>query len=71
MDGRSHSVQFYSDVTGDWISGVKEDAVQWNTTLTHATIYHQMSRTALSLTEDSNGSLEDGVLYFAMANVSF
>jgi hypothetical protein len=42
-DGGSHSVQLYTDISGEWVSGDSKVLVKWNTT-TGDTITHEIQR---------------------------
>ncbi|KAJ7836329.1 hypothetical protein B0H14DRAFT_3460711 [Mycena olivaceomarginata] len=41
-DGATHSVQVYSDISGEWVSGASEWDIQWSTTTTDI-LSHQIS----------------------------
>ncbi|CAA7266374.1 unnamed protein product [Cyclocybe aegerita] len=64
-DGNAHDVQFYSDVTGEFISGELANTVQWNTMQTQTSLYHQMKRTTATPMTENNNLSEDGMLHFA------
>ncbi|KIY47397.1 DUF1793-domain-containing protein [Fistulina hepatica ATCC 64428] len=38
-DGQSHSIQLYTDISGEWVSGNNSDVVVWNTTSSDI-LYH-------------------------------
>ncbi|KAF9007841.1 hypothetical protein BDQ17DRAFT_1323784 [Cyathus striatus] len=66
LDGQSHSVQFYSDMTGEWLTSTITNPVQWNTTEVDDVLYHQMRRSSLLSMVENKDMAEDGTLYFAM-----
>ncbi|TFK71713.1 DUF1793-domain-containing protein [Pluteus cervinus] len=68
LDGAPHSVQLYSDITGDLVSANKSTIVQWNTTALEGVIYHQMQRldNDNSNEEEIDEIAEGGTVYFAM-----
>lgn len=41
-DGRSHSVQVYSDISAEWVSGDNSLTVTWNSTTTGSILTHQV-----------------------------
>jgi hypothetical protein len=41
-DGATHSIQVYSDISGEWVSGASEWDIQWSTTTTDI-LSHQIS----------------------------
>ncbi|VDC04719.1 unnamed protein product [Peniophora sp. CBMAI 1063] len=42
-DGRSHSIQVYTDITAEWASGDRSQNVTWSTTTTDDVMYHSIS----------------------------
>ncbi|KAG6833882.1 hypothetical protein H0H87_007893 [Tephrocybe sp. NHM501043] len=43
-DGKSHSVQLYSDITAEWTSGDDSNIVKWTTSETKDSVTHQIQR---------------------------
>ncbi|KAH9935633.1 uncharacterized protein B0H18DRAFT_1082345 [Fomitopsis serialis] len=66
-DGKSHSVQVYSDVSAEWLSGNLSALVRWNTTTTNQLIYHQVELQNPTQFEEVSDQAVDGSLYYAMA----
>ncbi|KAF7378283.1 hypothetical protein MSAN_00253700 [Mycena sanguinolenta] len=65
MDGQLHSIQLYSDISGEWVTDSLETQIQWSTTKTNNTMYHQFSPTApFSMFQDVP---EDGTVYHAVS----
>ncbi|KIK65807.1 hypothetical protein GYMLUDRAFT_1027401, partial [Collybiopsis luxurians FD-317 M1] len=63
MDGNSHSVQVYQDITGEWTSSSTNSFIEWNTTSSNSIVYHQVGLAPpQDMTEISNMA-EDGVVY--------
>ncbi|KAF8883869.1 hypothetical protein BD779DRAFT_1443581 [Infundibulicybe gibba] len=67
-DGASHSVQLYTDITAEWVSGDSNTNVTWSTTLNNDLIYHQAQRLSPSPMQEINDLAEDATVYYAMAN---
>ncbi|KAK5992210.1 Glutaminase A [Cladobotryum mycophilum] len=44
LDGRSHSVQIYSDVSGEWASGDNNAIIQWESKSNNGVRYHKFYR---------------------------
>ena len=68
-DGNSHSVQVYTDITGEWITGATTWTANWKTTtgrvLTHklqlstqATYEEDLHSTGLGLQDETTGEVE-------------
>lgn len=41
-DGAAHSVQVYSDISAEWVSGDNSLTANWTTTTSNGTITHQV-----------------------------
>ncbi|KAF8874083.1 hypothetical protein BD779DRAFT_1451181 [Infundibulicybe gibba] len=67
-DGRSHSVQFYTDITAEWVSGDQNTNVTWSTTPNSDLIYHQAQRASPNPMQEINDQAEDATVYYATAN---
>ncbi|KAK0203921.1 hypothetical protein DFS33DRAFT_1275044 [Desarmillaria ectypa] len=64
-DGRQHDVQFYTDVTGEWLSNDITDNIRWSTAQKPSFIYHEASLSSpSSMNEDGEMAL-DATLYYA------
>ncbi|KAK0213361.1 hypothetical protein DFS33DRAFT_1377847 [Desarmillaria ectypa] len=64
-DGQQHDVQFYTDITGEWLSNSEKTQIRWNTTQTSSLLYHQINQASPSnMTEQDNIAM-DSTVYFA------
>lgn len=43
-DGKSHSVQVYSDISAEWVSGDNSLTVNWNSTTSGSILTHQVQQ---------------------------
>ncbi|KIY63177.1 hypothetical protein CYLTODRAFT_494112 [Cylindrobasidium torrendii FP15055 ss-10] len=65
-DGRAHSVQVFTDVTGEWLAADSAKKIAWNFTETDSMFYHNVSLTSKArLSYDGQGVAEDSILWFA------
>ncbi|TRM62817.1 hypothetical protein BD626DRAFT_41413 [Schizophyllum amplum] len=69
-DGSSHSVQFYSDVSAEWLSHDLATIVEWDTTTTANSIYHKAIPQDPQPMVEESGLAQDGTLYYGVANSS-
>ncbi|KAF8883854.1 hypothetical protein BD779DRAFT_1443529 [Infundibulicybe gibba] len=67
-DGANHSVQVYSDITAEWVSGDSGSEVTWSTTTSDDLVYHQVQLASPSPMRELNDQAEDATIYYAMAN---
>ncbi|KAJ7793493.1 hypothetical protein B0H14DRAFT_2393450 [Mycena olivaceomarginata] len=66
-DGQPHSIQLYSDISGEWVTKDLETGIQWSSSQTSNTAFHQVkSTTPKSSFEDV---AEDAVAYHAISSV--
>ncbi|GJE94471.1 hypothetical protein PsYK624_106410 [Phanerochaete sordida] len=64
-DGQPHTVQVYSDISGEWVSGNRNDVMNWQTVPTDTILYHSVTlATPLAFSEITNQA-EDTSTYFA------
>ncbi|THH08873.1 hypothetical protein EW146_g8851 [Bondarzewia mesenterica] len=63
-DGHSHSVQVYSDITAEWLSGVRDDVAQWSTQVGTDNVYHAFSLQSQSQFVETNQQAEWGTVYY-------
>ncbi|KAK0208960.1 hypothetical protein DFS33DRAFT_488996 [Desarmillaria ectypa] len=64
-DGQEHSIQLYSDISAEWISGDSASLAEWSTTRTNSSTIHQAARqTPLSM-QEINSLAEDATVYYA------
>ncbi|EEB90538.1 hypothetical protein MPER_11240, partial [Moniliophthora perniciosa FA553] len=67
-DGSTHSVQVYSDLSGEWISDDNADTISWDTKPSGSMVYHNAQRMPSEVAETFMA--HDGVLYHATQTVS-
>ncbi|KAF8885607.1 hypothetical protein BD779DRAFT_664453 [Infundibulicybe gibba] len=67
-DGASHSVQLYTDITAEWVSGDRDTNVTWSTTPNNDLVYHQAQRASPRPMDEIKDQAEDATVYYAMAN---
>ncbi|KAJ7652052.1 hypothetical protein DFH06DRAFT_540129 [Mycena polygramma] len=66
-DGGSHSVQVYSDISGEWVSGTTSWDIQWNTTSSDI-LSHQVSLVSPALYEEVADQTQFGTVHYSMLN---
>ncbi|KAK0500707.1 hypothetical protein EDD18DRAFT_1434560 [Armillaria luteobubalina] len=64
-DGQEHSIQLYSDISAEWISGNDSSPAEWNTTLTGSSTIHQAARQLPQPMQEINKLSEDATVYYA------
>ncbi|KAK0199056.1 hypothetical protein F5146DRAFT_920298 [Armillaria mellea] len=64
-DGQKHSIQLYSDISAEWISGDSASLAQWNTTQTDSSTIHEAARQSQPQMEENNNLAEDATVYYA------
>ncbi|KAF8885602.1 DUF1793-domain-containing protein [Infundibulicybe gibba] len=69
-DGANHSVQVYSDISAEWVSGDSNNEVTWSTTPGNDLVFHQVQRALPESMQEINDQAEDAIVYYAMANSS-
>ncbi|KAI0645913.1 DUF1793-domain-containing protein [Trametes meyenii] len=67
LDGQSHSVQVYSDISAEWLSGDRGSQVRWSQHTTGGSIYHEIDLQNPIRDAEINHQAQDGITYFAMA----
>ncbi|THU85437.1 hypothetical protein K435DRAFT_685590 [Dendrothele bispora CBS 962.96] len=67
LDNQDHKIQIYSDISAEWVTGDRVNSiVQWNTTFTSSTIFHQSYlQNPQSMVEVANQA-QDATVYYAM-----
>ncbi|TFY60797.1 hypothetical protein EVJ58_g4914 [Rhodofomes roseus] len=68
-DGKSHSVQVYSDISAEWVSGTDSQKVNWTTT-TGDVIIHQAQLQNQTLFADSGDRIQYGAAYYSSLSSS-
>ncbi|KAN0136895.1 protein of unknown function (DUF1793) domain containing protein [Lactarius tabidus] len=74
LDGAAHNVQAYSDISGEWNSGNRNQVIDWDTTSTSNAIIHRVRLQNPVLFEEISNQAEWGSVYYAMGsanNVTF
>ncbi|KAJ7760336.1 hypothetical protein B0H14DRAFT_3096426 [Mycena olivaceomarginata] len=66
-DGATHSVQVYSDISGEWVSGASEWDIQWSTTTTDI-LSHQISLVSPAKYEEIGDQSQYGNWYYSILN---
>ncbi|PCH43422.1 DUF1793-domain-containing protein [Wolfiporia cocos MD-104 SS10] len=69
-DGEPHQVEVYSDISADWLSGNLSALVEWSTTTSQQSLYHEASLQSPAPFVEINGQAEDGSVFYAMSEVS-
>ncbi|KAK0481511.1 hypothetical protein IW261DRAFT_1606804 [Armillaria novae-zelandiae] len=64
-DGQEHSIQLYSDITAEWVSGDPESLAEWSTTQTVSSTIHKAARQSLSSMQEIGSLAEDATVYYA------
>ncbi|KAK0199053.1 hypothetical protein F5146DRAFT_118166 [Armillaria mellea] len=64
-DGQEHSIQLYSDISAEWISGDSAKFAQWNTTKTDSSAIHAAARQSPSSMQEIGNLSEDATVYYA------
>ncbi|KAI9513396.1 hypothetical protein F5148DRAFT_1006486 [Russula earlei] len=66
IDGSAHTVQVYSDVSGEWNSGNRGDMIFWGATANNNVIYHKVNLQTPTMFDEISNQAEWGSLYYAM-----
>ncbi|KAJ7232842.1 hypothetical protein B0H12DRAFT_1239497 [Mycena haematopus] len=66
-DGATHSVQVYSDISGEWTSGDDSWDVQWSTTTTDI-LSHEISLVSPAVYEEISDHAQYGNWYYSILN---
>ncbi|KAJ6519201.1 hypothetical protein C8R45DRAFT_950524 [Mycena sanguinolenta] len=66
-DGATHSVQVYSDISGEWASGSDSWDIEWSTTATDI-LSHQYNLVSPAVYEEINDRSQYGNWYYSMLN---
>ncbi|KAK0246464.1 DUF1793-domain-containing protein [Armillaria nabsnona] len=64
-DGQEHSIQLYSDITAEWISGDAASLAEWSTTKTDYSTIHQAARQSPPSMQEIDSLAEDATVYYA------
>ncbi|KAI0259050.1 hypothetical protein BC834DRAFT_974627, partial [Gloeopeniophorella convolvens] len=66
LDGNAHSVQVYSDVSGEWNSGDRSHDIEWSQTVDPDVIFHTVKLQQQVTFTEIRTQAEWGTLYYAM-----
>ncbi|KAK0466308.1 uncharacterized protein EV420DRAFT_1617584 [Desarmillaria tabescens] len=64
-DGQEHSIQLYSDISAEWISGDSNSLAKWNTSRTGSSTIHEADRQSPLSMAEINNLAEDATVYYA------
>ncbi|PCH41119.1 DUF1793-domain-containing protein [Wolfiporia cocos MD-104 SS10] len=67
-DGKSHSVQLYTDISGEWLSADDSMTINWTTTTTGNVITHISQLENQTLFGDINNRMQQGASYYSVLN---
>ncbi|KAI9459211.1 hypothetical protein BJY52DRAFT_387895 [Lactarius psammicola] len=75
LDGAAHTVQVYSDVSGEWNSGDRDHVILWSTSTSISNVvYHTVRLQNPAMFNEISNQAEWGLFYYAMKsanNVTF
>ncbi|KAK7045344.1 hypothetical protein VNI00_007593 [Paramarasmius palmivorus] len=63
-DGNTHSVQIYSDLSGEWLSDDSSDTISWGTQISASMVFHSAERMPSDKLANTYMA-QDGILYHA------
>ncbi|KAF5344089.1 hypothetical protein D9758_008834 [Tetrapyrgos nigripes] len=69
-DGGSHSVQVYSDISGEWVAGNTTLTVNWNTTIQDALTHTVALQDQTEFVEDNDRILQGSAFYSTLNQAS-
>ncbi|KAH9926279.1 uncharacterized protein BXZ73DRAFT_49533 [Epithele typhae] len=69
LDSKPHSVQVYSAITGEWLSGNASAPANWTSTSSGSSVYHGFSLISPQPFVEQNDRALDGTVYFAAPSV--
>ncbi|KAK0233866.1 hypothetical protein IW262DRAFT_1505074 [Armillaria fumosa] len=64
-DGQEHSIQLYSDISAEWISGDDKSLAKWSTTKTDSLQIHEAARQSPLSMQETDSLPEDATVYYA------
>ncbi|KAF8901959.1 hypothetical protein CPB85DRAFT_1438878 [Mucidula mucida] len=67
-DGSQHSIQLYSDVTGEWLSNDLDSQCEWATIKSSSLLIHRAALSKPSSMKEVSDIAEDTTLYYAFPN---
>ncbi|KAL1998449.1 hypothetical protein VTN02DRAFT_6160 [Thermoascus thermophilus] len=69
MDGKSHDVQLYADISAEWVSGNRSNVAQWDYGVAGDVAYHRVYRQTQQLFSETTDQAEWGSWYWATDSV--
>ncbi|KAJ7585435.1 hypothetical protein C8J56DRAFT_1165854 [Mycena floridula] len=69
LDGKPHTVELYSDITAEWISGDRSNNATWDTTKAANSVYYHATRQFPDPMTETANIAEDSIVYYAMKTV--
>ncbi|KAL8280409.1 hypothetical protein RQP46_007057 [Phenoliferia psychrophenolica] len=67
-DHQSHSVQIYTDITGEWTSGSNDLKIDWSTSAAGAVLTHQVQLANPELFSEIDDHTQYGSAYYSMSS---
>ncbi|KAF7352677.1 DUF1793-domain-containing protein [Mycena venus] len=67
-DGKSHTVQVYSDISAEWVSGDVGLTVNWNSTTSGAILTHQVQLSSPSVFAENSDHTQYGSAFYSTTN---
>ncbi|KAJ7368444.1 DUF1793-domain-containing protein [Mycena albidolilacea] len=67
-DGKSHSVQVYSDISAEWVSGDNSLTVNWNSTTSGSILTHQVQLQTPTVFGEVNDHTQYGSAFYSTPN---
>ncbi|TCD67397.1 hypothetical protein EIP91_012432 [Steccherinum ochraceum] len=65
MDGQTHELQTYVDISGEWASGNRSETMTWKTTQTDTSTFHQIQLSSANQYQEIVDQAEDTTTYLA------
>ncbi|KAF9057677.1 DUF1793-domain-containing protein [Panaeolus papilionaceus] len=69
-DGAAHSVQVYSDISAEWVSGDNSLTANWTTTTSNGTITHQVQLARQAPFSEINDHTQYGSAFYSLSNTA-
>ncbi|KAJ7368431.1 DUF1793-domain-containing protein [Mycena albidolilacea] len=67
-DGKSHTVQVYSDISAEWVSGDNSLTVNWNSTTSESVLTHQVQLSSPSVFTENSDHTQYGSAFYSTTN---
>ncbi|KAJ7068407.1 DUF1793-domain-containing protein [Mycena amicta] len=69
-DGNAHTVQVYSDISAEWVSGDNSLLVNWNSTTTGSILTHQVQLQSQTVFGEVNDHTQYGSAFYSTPNTA-